>query len=156
MTREEVLERYQNQLINSSEELEILSDIFLVSDNPKELVDKSYRRSIYNNLSNLKDEVYDLPVEGYKNLYDYICSLAYIDKVEVSDTYKQRQAYIDITLKRLGLSGLTIPINSKLLYSINPETGNTILAEFFNQLIIIIDDEECDLVHVDSLRLAKK
>ena len=53
MTREEVLERYQNQLINSSEELEILSDIFLVSDNPKELVDKSYRRSIYNNLSNL-------------------------------------------------------------------------------------------------------
>ena len=155
MTREEVLERYQNQLIDSSEELEILSDIFLVSDNPKELVDKSYRRSIYNNLSNLKDEVYDLPVEGYKNLYDYICSLAYIDKVEVSDTYKQRQAYIDITLKRLGLSGLTIPINSKLLYSINPETGNTILAEFFNQLIIIIDDEECDLVHVDSLRLAK-
>ena len=29
------------------------------------------------------------------------------------------------------------------------------MAEFFNQLIIIIDDEECDLVHVDSLRLAK-
>ena len=68
MTREEVLERYQNQLINSSKELEILSDIFLVSDNPKELVDKSYRREFYNNLSNLKDEVYDLPVEGYKKL----------------------------------------------------------------------------------------
>ena len=50
MTREEVLERYQNQLIDSSEELEILSDIFLVSDNPKELVDKSYRREFYNNL----------------------------------------------------------------------------------------------------------
>ena len=155
MTREEVLERYQNQLINSSEELEILSDIFLESDNPKELVDKSYRRSIYNNLSNLKDEVYDLPVEGYKNLYDYICSLAYIDKVEVSDTYRKRQDYIDITLKRLGLFGLTIPINSKLLYRINPETGKTVIDEFLDQLRVIIDDEECDLVHIDSLRLAK-
>ena len=155
MTREEVLERYKNQLINSSEELEILSDIFLESDNPKELVDKSYRKSIYNNLSNLKDEVYDLPVEGYKNLYDYICSLAYIDKVEVSDTYKQSLDYIDITLKRLGLSGLSIPINTELLYSINPETGKTVIDEFQDQLRVIIDDEECDLVHVDSLRLAK-
>ena len=93
--------------------------------------------------------------KAIKNLYDYICSLAYIDKVEVSDTYKQRQDYISITLKRLGLSGLTIPINSKLLYSINPETGNTILDEFLNQLRIIIDDEECDLIRIDSIILAK-
>ena len=127
MTREEVLEEYQNHDIyyKGKEFHEILSDIFLESDNPKELVDKAcnlnkkydpqYIPDYYNNFARLKDEVYDLPVEGYKNLYDYICSLTYIDKVEVSDTYKQRQDYIDITLKRLGLSGLTIPINSKLL-----------------------------------------
>ncbi len=162
MTREEVLEEYQNTEIyfENEEFYEILSNVFLESDNLKELVDKGYKAYKHNNLGHLKDEVYDLPVEGYKNLYDYICSLAYIDRVEVSDTYKQRQDYIDITLKRLGLSGLTIPINSKLLYSTYYETGKSVLDEFFNQLIELIKEEDVgfsisNLVHIDSTRLAK-
>ena len=162
MTREEVLEEYQNTEIyfENEEFYEILSDVFLESDNLKELVDKGYKAYKHNNLGHLKDEVYDLPVEGYKNLYDYICSLSYIDRVEVSDTYKQRQDYIDITLKRLGLSGLTAPINSKLLYSTYYETGKSVLDEFFDQLIELIKEEDVDfstsdLVHIDSIRLAK-
>ena len=162
MTREEVLEKYQNGYADyeSEEFYKILSDIFLESDNPKELVDKAFRSFGSNNLGHLRDEVYDLPVEGYQNLYDYICSLSYIDRVEVSDTYKQRQDYIDITLKRLGIRGLLIPINTELLYSINPATGKIILDEFLDQLKRIIEESELgltnrDLVCIDSIRLAK-
>ena len=162
MTREEVLERYQNKIIDSENEefYEILSDIFLESANPKELVDKAFRSFGSNNLGHLRDEVYDLPVEGYKNLYDYICSLDYIKKVAVSDSYKQRKEYKDITLKRLGIRGLSIPINTELLYSINPATGKIILDEFLDQLKRIIEKSELvltnrDLVCIDSIRLAK-
>jgi len=167
MTREEVLEEYQsNDIYYKGKEFhEILSDIFLESDNPKELVDKAcnlnkvynpqYIPDYYNNFGHLKDEVYDLPVEGYKNLYDYICSLDHIKKVVVSDTYRKRQNYIDITLKRLGLVGLTIPINTEILYSIYSETGKTVLEEFFTQLTIMINNGKLDLFRVDSLRLAK-
>ena len=88
MTRDEVLEKYQNGYTDyeSEEFYKILSDIFLESSSPKELVDKAFHKFHYNNLGHLKEEVYDLPVEGYENLYDYICSLDYIKKVEVSDT----------------------------------------------------------------------
>ena len=167
MTREEVLEEYQNNDIyyKGKEFREILSNIFLESDNPKELVDKAcnlnkkydpqYIPDYYNNFGHLKDEVYDLPVEGYKNLYDYICSLDHIKKVVVSDTYRKRQDYIDITLKRLGLAGITSPINTEILYSIYSETGKTVLEEFFTQLTIMINNRKLDLFRVDSLRLAK-
>ena len=162
MTREEVLKKYQNwYAADESEEFyKILSDIFLESSSPKELVDKAFHNSRYNNLGHLKDEVYDLPVEGYENLYDYICSLDYIKKVEVSDSYRQRKEYKDITLKRLGIRGLSIPINTELLYSINPATGKIIIDEFLDQLKEVIEDEELGLtnrefVYIDSIRLAK-
>ena len=167
MTREEVLEEYQNKdtYYNGKEFHEILSDIFLESDNPKELVDKAcnpYKRyanqsipDYYNNFGHLKEEVYDLPVEGYKNLYDYICSLDYIKKVVVCDSYKKRQEYIDITLKRVGLAGITFPINTEILCSIYSETGKTVLEEFFTQLTIMINNGKLNLFQVDSLRLAK-
>ena len=162
MTREEVLKKYQNWFADdeSEEFYKILSDIFLESDNPKELVDKAFRSFGSNNLGHLRDEVYDLPVEGYENLYDYICSLDYIKKVEVSDSYKQRKEYKDITLKRLGIRGLSIPINTELLYSINPATGKIIIDEFLDQLKEVIEDEELGLtnrefVYIDSIRLAK-
>ena len=140
MTREEVLEKYQNWYADdeSEEFYKILSDIFLESSSPKELVDKAFHNSRYNNLGHLKEEVYDLPVEGYQNLYDYICSLDYIKKVEVPDSYKQRKEYKDITLKRLGIRGLSIPINTELLYSINPATGKIIIDEFLDQLKEVI------------------
>ena len=83
-----------------------------------------------------------MPVEGYENLYDYICSLDYIKKVEVPDSYKQRKKYKDITLKRLGIRGLSIPINTELLYSINPATGKIIIDELLDQLKELIEDEE--------------
>ena len=162
MTREEVLKKYQNWFADdeSEEFYKILSDIFLESSSPKELVDKAFHNSRYNNLGHLKDEVYDLPVEGYENLYDYICSLDYIKKVEVSDSYRQRKEYKDITLKRLGIRGLSIPINTELLYSINPATGKIIIDEFLDQLKEVIEDEELGLtnrefVYIDSIRLAK-
>ena len=162
MTREEVLKKYQNWFADdeSEEFYKILSDIFLESSSPKELVDKAFHKFHYNNLGHLKEEVYDLPVEGYENLYDYICSLDYIKKVEVSDSYKQRKEYKDITLKRLGIRGLSIPINTELLYSINPATGKIIIDEFLDQLKEVIEDEELGLtnsefVYIDSIRLAK-
>ena len=162
MTREEVLKKYQNWFADdeSEEFYKILSDIFLESSSPKELVDKAFHKFHYNNLGHLKEEVYDLPVEGYENLYDYICSLDYIKKVEVSDSYRQRKEYKDITLKRLGIRGLSIPINTELLYSINPATGKIIIDEFLDQLKEVIEDEELGLtnrefVYIDSIRLAK-
>ena len=162
MTREEVLEKYQNGYTDyeSEEFYKILSDIFLESSSPKELVDKAFRSFGSNNLGHLRDEVYDLPIEGYKNLYDYICSLDYIKKVAVPDSYKQRKEYKDITLKRLGIRGLSIPINTELLYSINPATGKIIIDEFLDQLKEVIEEEELgltnsDFVYIDSIRLAK-
>ena len=158
MTREKVLEKYQNGYTDyeSEEFYEILSDIFLESANPKELVDKAYKVDgiEFNNFGKLKDEVYDLPVEGYKNLYDYICSLDYVKIVNVLDSYKKRQEYIDITLNRLGFEGLEQPVNAELLYRIYSKTGKTVLDEFQEQISKLINNNY-NTLYVDSLKIAK-
>ena len=124
MSEEEVLEKLEYEVIEEPihEYIEGLSKIILESKNPKEIIDKCNKTPGNKNLSYLNSEVYKLPIPGYKDLYDYLCTLSYLDRIYVPDEYKKTENYLFITIKRKGLTYLVLNLNTDNLYKIYPES----------------------------------
>ena len=144
---EEFFNKRKIQYLIKKENKEKIIEYLLHCPNIKEAI--QYLDTKY--LHDLDLEFYELPVEGYINLYDYLINTRNTVIHPKEECYKSRSIYIPILLKFKSTTQLSRHITTEMLLDKMP--NNQTVLEY-----IIENDEFFDLSDgftVDSLEVAK-